>query len=121
MGKNSYSGKLVKLNLEELQMNVKVLGYNVLILPDEKETQSRGGIIIPDTAKRKAMNGVVVGIGTGKVLESGAFYEVRGVSIGDRVSFRRNIPIEEIELEGKVHFLINADGVILKYPPTEKK
>lgn len=121
MTKNSYSGKLVKLNLENLEMNVKVLGYNVLILPDEKETQSRGGILIPDTAKRKAMNGVVVGVGTGKLLESGAICEVRGIFIGDRVSFRRNIPIEEIELEGKVHFLINADGVILKHFSTEKK
>lgn len=113
--RSSYSGKMVKLNFEELGMDVKVLGYNVLILPDDKENQSRGGILLPDSTKRRAMSGVVVGVGPGKFLESGAFCEIYRISIGDKVSFRRNIPIEEIELEGKIHYLINADGVILNH------
>lgn len=96
--------------------SVEVLGYNVLIEPDEVETHSKGGILLPDQerAKRKVLKGKVVGVGPGKVLESGDVANVM-CKVGDRVAFRRNIPIEEIDIVGKMYFLINADGVVLRF------
>lgn len=102
--------------------NVEVLGYNVLIMPDEVESQTKGGLYLTDQerAKRKVIKGTVVGVGPGKRAEhDGMFIPVRA-TVGDRVAFRRNIPIEEIEIQGKMYFLINADGLVLRYLKDEK-
>ncbi|MFA7628788.1 MAG: co-chaperone GroES [Candidatus Dojkabacteria bacterium] len=52
-------------------MNIKPLGDRVLVKPVQEEEQVRGGIIIPDTAKEKPMQGEIVAVGPGKVTEEG--------------------------------------------------
>jgi chaperonin GroES len=52
-------------------MNIKPLGDRVLVKPVEEDEQVRGGIIIPDTAKEKPMQGEVVAVGPGKVTDEG--------------------------------------------------
>jgi chaperonin GroES len=54
-------------------MNIRPLQDRILVKRVEEEEKSRGGIIIPDTAKEKPMEGKVIAVGKGKVLENGKF------------------------------------------------
>ncbi|MFQ6024653.1 MAG: co-chaperone GroES [Acidiferrobacterales bacterium] len=66
--------------------NIRPLHDRVVIRRLEEETKSSGGIVIPDTAKEKPIQGEVVAVGKGKILESG---EVRPLDVkpGDKVLF----------------------------------
>lgn len=114
-GNETTREKFMEKRMQEVRVpKGRILGYNVLIQPDEKEVMSRGGILIPDGAKRKVMTGVVVAVGPGKI-EKDNLVHVVGIQVGDKVAFRRNIPIEELEIEGILYYLINADGVVYKF------
>jgi len=52
-------------------MKVKPLGDRVLVKPATKEEKTKGGIVIPDTAKEKPQEGEVIAVGSGKLLENG--------------------------------------------------
>ena len=65
-------------------MKIKPLGDRVLVKPAEVREESKGGIIIPDTAKEKPQEGVVVAVGTGKLDDSGKVIPFN-VKKGDRV------------------------------------
>ena len=54
-----------------MALNVKPLGDRVLVEPAEEKETKKGGIIIPDTAKEKPTEGIVVALGTGKTDENG--------------------------------------------------
>ena len=58
----------------------------ILVEPCEADEKTVGGIILPDTAREKPQRGVVVAVGPGKLLDSGARGEM-GVSIGDEVFY----------------------------------
>jgi chaperonin GroES len=68
------------------KVNIRPLHDRVIVRRLEEETKSPGGIVIPDTAKEKPIQGEVVAVGKGKILESG---EVRPLDVkpGDRVLF----------------------------------
>ncbi len=72
--------------------------------------EDQGGIIIPDTAKEKPVEGVVVATGSGKVLKSG---KVRPLDVkkGDRVLFGKYSGTE-IKVEGEEHVLLNEDDIL---------
>ena len=65
-------------------MKIKPLGDRVLVKPAEVREESKGGIIIPDTAKEKPQEGVVIAVGTGKLDDSGKVIPFN-VKKGDRV------------------------------------
>ncbi len=67
-------------------MNIRPLHDRVLVRRLEEERKSAGGIVIPDTAKEKPIQGEIVAVGKGKILESG---DVRplDVKVGDKVLF----------------------------------
>lgn len=65
-------------------MKIKPLGDRVLVEPLEEKEVSKGGIIIPDTAKEKPQEGKVVAVGTGKLDDSGKLIPFN-VKNGDRV------------------------------------
>lgn len=67
-------------------MNIRPLHDRVIVRRTEEERKSAGGIVIPDTAKEKPVQGEVVAVGKGKILENG---EVRPLDVkaGDRVLF----------------------------------
>ncbi len=67
-------------------MNIRPLHDRVIVRRLEEERKSAGGIVIPDTAKEKPIQGEIVAVGKGKILESG---EVRplDVKVGDKVLF----------------------------------
>ena len=76
----------------------------------EEEEKSKGGIIIPDTAKEKPQEGKVIAVGKGKVNDDG---ELRPLDVhkGDRILFGKYSGTE-IELEGEEHLIIREDDVL---------
>ena len=70
----------------EIPMNIRPLHDRVIVRRLEEERKTAGGIVIPDTAKEKPVQGEIVAVGKGKILENG---EVRAldVKVGDKVLF----------------------------------
>jgi chaperonin GroES len=76
----------------------------------EEEEKTKGGLIIPDTAKEKPQEGKVIAVGKGKVNDDG---ELRPLDVhkGDRILFGKYSGTE-IELEGEEHLIIREDDVL---------
>ena len=91
-------------------MKVNPLQDRVLVKRLEHEEKSRGGIIIPDTAKEKPQEGMVIAVGPGKVLESG---EIRKpvVKEGDRILFGKYAG-SEVKLDGEEHIILREDDIL---------
>ena len=92
--------------------NVRPVGDRVLVEPvEEKETKGKkGGIIIPDTAKEKPMESLVVAVGTGKTGDDGKKIPFE-VKKGDRVLVSK-YGGTEIKLDGKEYRIFNGDEVL---------
>ena len=77
------------------------LGYRVVIRPTEREKMTKGGIVLPDTAKEKPQEGEVVAVGPGKLSEEGNRIAME-VKVGDRVIYARyagtEIKVDDEEL-----------------------
>ena len=67
-----------------MAVNVKPLGDRLLVRPLEEKEVKQQGIIIPDTAKEKPQQGIVVALGTGKIAENGRKIDFN-VNVGDQV------------------------------------
>ena len=93
-----------------MALNVKPLGDRVLVEPVEEKEVKKGGIIIPDTAKEKPQEGIVVALGTGKVDDNGkkVAFEVKK---GDRVLVSK-YGGTEIKIDGKEYKIFNSDDLI---------
>ncbi|HYB13734.1 MAG TPA: co-chaperone GroES, partial [Myxococcota bacterium] len=76
----------------------------------EGEEKSKGGIIIPDTAKEKPQEGKVIAVGKGKVTEDGKLQPM-DVKKGDRVLFSKYAGTE-VNIEGEEHLIIREDDVL---------
>lgn len=91
-------------------MKVKPLYDRVLVRRIEEKEQRRGGIIIPDSAKEKPMEGKVVAVGTGRLNEDGSRAPLE-VKTGDRVLFGKYAG-QEIKIDNKEHVIIKEDEVL---------
>ncbi len=89
---------------------IKPLGDRILIKPLEAEEKTKGGIILPDTAKEKPQEGKVVAIGKGKMLESGKI-EPLEVKVGDKVLYGKYSGTE-IKLNGEEHLIVKEEDVL---------
>jgi len=67
-------------------MEIKPLGDRIVVKPLEAESKTKGGILLPDTAKEKPQEGKVVAVGKGKVLENGSI-QAPEVKVGDKVLY----------------------------------
>ena len=92
--------------------NVRPVGDRILVEPvEEKETKgTKGGIIIPDTAKEKPMESLVVALGTGKTDDHGKKVPFE-VKKGDRVLVTK-YGGTEIKLGGKEYKILNSDDIL---------
>jgi len=90
-------------------MNIRPLGDRVLIKPVQEEEQVRGGIIIPDTAKEKPMQGEIVAVGPGAVNEEGVTLPMR-VQKGQIVLYGKYAGTE-VKIDGE-EYLIMSQGDI---------
>ena len=91
-------------------MNLKPLGDRVLVQRVEAGEEVRGGIVIPDSAKEKPQEGVVVAVGAGRVLDSGQKVAM-SLKAGDKVLFGKYSG-SEIKLNDE-EYLIMSEGEIL--------
>ncbi|OGP76223.1 MAG: co-chaperone GroES [Deltaproteobacteria bacterium RBG_16_64_85] len=91
-------------------MKVKPLQDRILIKRVEEETKTKGGIIIPDTAKEKPQEGLVVAVGSGKVTEKGTRVPPE-VKKGDRILFGKYSGTE-IKVDGEEHLILREDDIL---------
>ena len=91
-------------------MKIKPLHDRVIVKRIEEEEKTKGGIIIPDTAKEKPSEGVVVAVGSGKMLEDGSRQAV-DVKKGDKVLFGKYAGTE-IKIDGAEHLIMREDDII---------
>lgn len=90
---------------------VKPLGGRVLVKPLEEEEITDSGLIIPDTAdKEKPQQGIVVSLGTGKVLDDGTIAKFN-VKVKDKVVFKKYSP-DEIDIDGEEYLVIDEDDIL---------
>jgi chaperonin GroES len=93
-----------------MAINVKPLGDRVLVEPAEEKEVKKGGIIIPDTAKEKPTEGLVVALGTGKTDDNGKKIPFE-VKKGDRVLVSK-YGGTELKLDGKEYKIFNSDDIL---------
>jgi chaperonin GroES len=93
-----------------MALNIKPLGDRILVEPVEEKEQKKGGIIIPDTAKEKPMESLVVALGTGKTDDNGQKVPFE-VKKGDRVLVSK-YGGTEIKLDGKEYKILSSDDVL---------
>ena len=91
-------------------MNVKPLGDRVVVLPQEEEQKTSGGIVIPDTAKEKPMQAEVIAVGKGKVTEDGKVLPME-VKVGDKVLIGKYAGTE-VKIEGEENLIMREDEIL---------
>lgn len=91
-------------------MKVKPMNDRVLVVRVEEERKTAGGIIIPDTAKEKPMEGKIVAAGPGKLDEKGKRVPLE-VKKGDRVLFSKYAGTE-IRIDGVEHLFMREDDIL---------
>lgn len=91
-------------------MSIRPLGDYVLLERLEAETTTKGGIVIPDSAKETSQQAKVVAVGTGKVNEHGTRIPAE-VKRGDRVLVRR-FAGTEIEIAGKEYLVVTENEIL---------
>jgi chaperonin GroES len=93
-----------------MAMKIRPLQDRIIVKRIEEEEKTKGGIIIPDTAKEKPIEGKVIAAGNGKVLEDG---KVRPLDIkaGDRVLFSKYAGTE-VKLDGVEHLIMREEDIL---------
>ena len=91
-------------------MDLRPIGDKVLVELLESAEKTRGGIILPDTAKEKPQEAKVIAVGSGKTLAGGKTVRPN-VKAGDRIVFSKYSG-SEIKLEGKDYLIINEDDIL---------
>jgi chaperonin GroES len=91
-------------------MKIRPLQDRVIVKRIAEEEKTKGGIIIPDTAKEKPMEGKVIAVGKGKVLEDGKIRPL-DVKAGDRVLFAK-YGGTEVKIDGEEHLIMREDDIL---------
>ncbi len=94
----------------ENKISLKPLGYRVLAKRLEAEETTKGGIILPESAKQKQETAEVIAIGSGKVTKDGKTIEIP-VSIGDKILIDKYSG-QEVTYEDKEYIIVKADDII---------
>jgi chaperonin GroES len=91
-------------------VKIRPLHDRLLVKRIEEETTTKGGIIIPDTAKEKPQEGRVVAVGGGKLLEDGSVRPL-DVKTGDKILFSKYAG-SDVKLDGEEHIIIREEDVL---------
>lgn len=90
--------------------DIRPLGDRVLVKPIEQEERTKGGIVLPDTAKEKPQLGEVIAVGTGRLLENGQRVPLE-VKVGDRVIYAK-YGGTEVKLDGVEYLILRESDVL---------
>ena len=91
-------------------MKIRPLQDRVIVKRVEEEGKTKGGIIIPETAKEKPMEGKIIAVGKGKVLEDGKIHPL-DVKVGDRILFGKYSGTE-VKIDGEEHLIMREDDIL---------
>jgi chaperonin GroES len=91
-------------------MKIRPLQDRVIVRRIEEEEKTRGGIIIPDTAKEKPQEGKVIAVGKGKTTDDGTLMKL-DVKVGDKILFGKYSG-SEIKLNGEEHLIMREDDIL---------
>jgi len=91
-------------------MKIRPLQDRVIVKRLEEEEKTKGGIIIPDTAKEKPQEGKVIAIGKGKVTEDGKVIPL-DVKVGDKILFGKYSGTE-IKIGGEEHLIMREEDIL---------
>ena len=91
-------------------MKLRPLQDRILVQRVEEETKTKGGIIIPDTAKEKPAEGKVVAVGNGKLGEDGKRVALE-IKAGDRILFGKYSGTE-VKIDGEEYLIMREDDVL---------
>ena len=94
----------------EVKTVIKPLGDRVVVKRIEEEPKTKGGIVLPDTAKEKPQKGKVIAVGTGRVLENGQRVPLE-VKEGDIVVFAK-YGGTEIEIDGEEYVILSERDLL---------
>lgn len=91
-------------------MKIRPLQDRVIVKRVEEEAKTKGGIIIPDTAKEKPAEGIVVAVGKGKTAEDGRLIKP-DVKAGERILFTKYSG-NEVKIDGVEHLIMREDDIL---------
>ena len=91
-------------------VNVRPLGDRILVKRIEAEEKTKGGIVLPDAAKEKPKEGIVVALGQGKLLDSGERGAMQ-LKVDDRVLFT-SYAGTEVKIDGNEYLIMSEDDVL---------
>jgi chaperonin GroES len=91
-------------------MKIRPLHDRIVVARLEAEEKTKGGIIIPDTAKEKPVEGKVIAVGKGKILEDGKVRPL-DVKVGDRILFSKYSG-SDIKISGEEHLIMREEDVL---------
>jgi chaperonin GroES len=91
-------------------MKIRPLQDRVIVKRLEEEEKTKGGIIIPDTAKEKPQEGKVIAVGKGKVTEDGKLIPL-DVKVGDKILFGKYSGTE-IKIGGEEHLIMREEDIL---------
>ncbi len=91
-------------------MAIRPLADRILVKPIEAEEKTKGGIVLPDTAKEKPQEGLVMATGEGKMLEDGSVKAIE-IKKGDRILYGKYSG-SEVEADGKEYLILNESDVL---------
>lgn len=92
-------------------MNIKPLADRIVVKPLAAEERTKGGIVLPDTAKEKPQEGEVVAVGKGRRLEDGGVQELE-VKVGNRILYGKYSGTEITSKEGTEYLIIREEDVL---------
>ena len=91
-------------------MKVRPLYDRILVKRVEGETKTAGGLFIPETAKEKPQQGVIVAVGQGKLQEDGSLRKLE-VKAGDKILFAKYSG-SEVKMDGDEHLILREDDIL---------
>jgi len=93
------------------RMDIKPLGDRIVVKPLEAENKTKGGIVLPDTAKEKPQEAKVVAVGKGKMLENGTV-QAPEVKVGDKVLYGKYSGNEITTKEGEELLILREEDIL---------
>jgi chaperonin GroES len=117
---NSSASESVADSLKESNMNIQPLADRVIVRPLEAEEKTKGGIILPDTAKEKPQEGEIIAVGKGKVLENGNVQAME-VKKGDRILYGKYSGSEIKTKDGEDLLIMREEDILAIIKVASKK
>jgi len=91
-------------------MKLKPLGDRIVVKAAPHEEMTKGGLVLPDTVKEKPVEGIVVAVGPGKVLDNGA-RQAMDLSVDDRIIYSKYSGTE-VKLDGEEYLVLSERDVL---------